>query len=116
MWFRALTFLLVLSTSACSSWVYRLDIPQGNFIEKKNIDKLQMAMTKEQVKFLLGSPVIKDSFDNDTWYYIYRFKSGKNENINLSTQFIITFEDNKIASTEGTYTLPESFYTPIQHE
>lgn len=116
MWFRALTLIIVLSISACSSWVYRLDIPQGNFIENKDIDKLQMAMTKEQVKFILGSPVIQDTFDHDTWYYIYQFKSGKNDKLDIKTQFKIVFENDKIVSADGNYKLPESFYTPIQHE
>lgn len=115
MWFRALTFLIVLSTSACSNWIYRIDVPQGNFIEKKDLDKLQMAMTKEQVKFILGSPVIQDTFDHDTWYYIYKFKSGRDVKLNMERKFILKFADDKVISAESDHEIPESFYTPIEH-
>lgn len=60
MLFRVLTISLLLSISACSSWVFRIDLPQGNYLEQKDIDKLQVGMTKEQVKFVLGSPVVLD--------------------------------------------------------
>ena len=63
MLFKVLAIVIALSVSACSSWVYRIDIPQGNYLEQKDIDKLQMGMTKEQVKFVLGSPVVEDAFN-----------------------------------------------------
>ncbi len=114
MLFRTLIVaLLIITTSACSSWVFRRDIPQGNFLEQKDIDKLQIEMTKEQVKFVLGSPVIIDSFEDNTWHYVYRFKSGRNEAFNQKKQFVIKFEDNKLLSAEGDFKIPESFYTPM---
>ncbi|WP_241242167.1 outer membrane protein assembly factor BamE [Thalassotalea sp. G2M2-11] len=103
----------MLSISACSSWVYRIDIPQGNYLEQRDIDKLKLAMTKEQVKFVLGSPVVLDAFNQDTWHYVYRFKSGRSEKFDAEKQFVIKFEDNKLVSAEGDFELPESFYTPI---
>lgn len=113
---RTLTLLSLIFITACSSWVYRLNIAQGNFIENKDIDKLQIAMTKEQVKFILGSPVVMDTFDKNTWYYIYHFKSGRSENLNVKQKFIIHFENDKIASVESDYKLKESFYEPMQHD
>ena len=115
MLFRVLVVILTLSVSACSSWIYRIDIPQGNYLEQKDIDKLQIEMTKEQVKFILGSPVIIDSFNDDTWYYVYRFNSGKSSDLNVNKNFMIKFMDNKLISTEGDFTLPESFYTPMEN-
>lgn len=110
---RILSLVAVLSLTACSSWVYRIDIPQGNYLEQKNIDKLQIEMTKEQVKFVLGSPVVVDSFDNDTWNYVYRLKSGRSESLNVAKKFVVKFVDNKLVSAEGDFELPESFYTPM---
>lgn len=72
-------------------------------------------MTKEQVRFILGSPVIVDTFNTDTWYYTYRFKSGRDEKLNIEKTFKILFKDGKISSAEGSYELPESFYVPIKH-
>lgn len=115
MLFRVITVVLLIFVSGCSSWVFRLDIPQGNYLEKKDIEKLQIAMTKEQVKFILGSPVIIDTFDNDTWHYVYKFKSGRSEKLNRQKTFVIKFEDNKLVTAEGDFELPESFNTPMEH-
>ena len=103
MLFRVLAIVIALSVSACSSWVYRIDIPQGNYLEQKDIDKLQIAMTKEQVKFILGSPVVEDTFNRNIWHYVYRFKSGKSAEFDSQKQFTITFEDNKVVNAEGDF-------------
>ncbi|MBB6544551.1 outer membrane protein assembly factor BamE [Thalassotalea piscium] len=113
MLFRLFAVVLCLSITACSSWVYRIDIPQGNYLEQKDIDKLQIEMTKEQVKYVLGSPVVADSFNPDVWHYVYRFKSGRNSEFDSNKKFIIKFKDNKLISAEGDFELPESFYTPM---
>ena len=113
MLFRTSIITIALSLSACSSWVYRIDIPQGNYLEQKTIDKIQVGMTKEQVKFVLGSPVVIDAFDNDTWNYVYRFKSGRNEKLNMQKSFTIKFEDEKLVAAEGDFELSENFNTPF---
>lgn len=115
MLFRSFIVVLALSVSACSSWVYRIDIPQGNYLEQKDIDKLQVGMTKEQVKFVLGSPVVVDSFEDNNWHYIYQFNSGRNSDFNARKDFIVKFENDKLVSAEGDFTLPESFYTPYEN-
>ena len=112
---RVLVIVLALSIAGCSSWIYRIDIPQGNYLEQKDINKLQIAMTKEQVKFILGSPVVLDAFDEDTWYYIYRFRSGRDESFNINKNFTIKFVDDKIVSAEGDFTLSENFNTPMEN-
>ena len=115
MLFRVLAIILALSITGCSSLVYRIDIPQGNYLEQKDIDKLQIAMTKEQVKFILGSPVINDAFDKDTWYYVYRFRSGRSEEFNVNKNFIIKFEDDTLISAEGDFTVSDNFNTPMKN-
>jgi len=113
MLFRTSIIAIALSLSACSSWVYRIDIPQGNYLEQKSIDKIQIGMTKEQVKFILGSPVMIDTFDQDTWNYVYRFKSGRSEDLNMQKNFTILFEENKLVSAEGDFELSENFHVPF---
>ncbi len=113
MLFRTSIIAVALSLSACSSWVYRIDIPQGNYLEQKSIDKIQVGMTKEQVKFVLGSPVMIDSFDEDTWNYVYRFKSGRSEELDMQKSFTMKFEDDKLISAEGDFELSENFNTPF---
>lgn len=110
---RTTIITIALSLSACSSWVYRIDIPQGNYLEQKSIDKIQIGMTKEQVKFILGSPVLIDTFDNDTWNYVYRFKSGSSKKLDMQKSFTIKFEDDKLISADGDFELSENFNTPF---
>jgi len=104
---------IAISLSACSGWVYRIDIPQGNYLEQKSIDKIQIGMTKEQVKFILGSPVVVDTFDNNTWNYVYRFKSGVNKKSDVQKSFTIKFEDNELISASGDFELSENFNIPF---
>ena len=113
MLFRVLIIAATLSITACSSWVYRIDIPQGNYLEQKDIDKLQIDMTKEQVKFVLGNPVVQDTFNADVWYYVYRFKSGRSAEFNVEKKFTVFFENNKVTKVDGDFEVPESFYTPM---
>ncbi|PCI53220.1 MAG: outer membrane assembly protein BamE [Gammaproteobacteria bacterium] len=110
---RTTIITIALSLSACSSWVYRIDIPQGNYLEQKSIDKIQIGMTKEQVKFILGSPVVVDTFDNNTWNYIYRLKSGLSKKLDVQKSFTIKFEENKLISADGDFELSENFNTPF---
>jgi len=110
---RTTIMTIALSLSACSSWVYRIDIPQGNYLEQKSIDKIQIGMTKEQVKFILGSPVVVDTFNNDTWNYVYRFKSGRSKKLDMQKSFTIEFEDDKLISADGDFKLSENFNTPF---
>ena len=113
MLFRVFAIVIALSVSACSSWVYRIDIPQGNYLEQKDIDKLQVGMTKEQVKFVLGSPVVEDTFNKNIWHYVYRFKSGRSSDFDAQKKFTITFADNKVINAEGDFELPESYHVPM---
>lgn len=93
-----------------------MDIPQGNFLEQRDIDKLQIGMTKDQVKFILGNPVVVDAFNDDIWHYLYSFKSGRSSSFDKNKKFIITFEDDKIVKAEGDFELKDSFYEPIVND
>ncbi|TKB43097.1 outer membrane protein assembly factor BamE [Thalassotalea mangrovi] len=110
----SLSILLGLATTFASGCVYRIDVPQGNYIEQKQIDKLQIGMSKDQVKFVLGNPVIVDTFNDDKWYYVYNFKSGRDQAFDSEKKLVLTFEGDVLAKAEGDFEIPESFYTPIQ--
>ena len=103
-----------LTSSACSNWIYRIDVPQGNFLDQRDVSKLRIGMTKEQVIYVLGNPVVQDSFDDDTWYYVYDMKRGmKKRGEDFQKQMVITFEDGKVTSVEGDFELSEEFNTPL---
>jgi outer membrane protein assembly factor BamE len=67
----ALTLVLSAALAGC---VYRMDIQQGNFLEGKTVDLLAVGMTRTQVRYLLGTPMVPDMFDKDRWAYSYRFQ------------------------------------------
>ncbi|MDT0593966.1 outer membrane protein assembly factor BamE [Glaciecola petra] len=110
-----LIFVVCLLTSACTDWIFRIDVPQGNFLDQDDVNKLRVDMTKEQVIFVLGNPVVQDSFDNDTWYYVYDMKRGmRKRGEDIRKELVITFKDNKIASLDGDFETPEDFNTPLE--
>ena len=112
--FFVLSIVVALFLSGCSNWIYRIDVPQGNFLDNRDVKKLRIGMTKEQVIFVLGNPVVQDSFDHDTWYYLYEMKRGMSKRgEDFKRSLIIKFEDDKIASVDGDFELSEDFMTPL---
>lgn len=69
-----LALLLTLGTGGC---VYRMTVQQGNFLDPKQVSQLQVGMTRSQVRFLLGTPMLPDAFDRDRWDYLYYEKIGR---------------------------------------
>ena len=66
--------VFALSLSACSTVekvVYRIDVPQGNYLEATNVAQVKQGMTAQQVQYLLGTPVLIDPYSNLTWYYVF---------------------------------------------
>jgi outer membrane protein assembly factor BamE len=92
-WFIPLCLLLL-----CGC-VYRIPIQQGNFLEAKDLDQINVGMTRSQVRYLLGTPMVADPFNNSRWDYIYYLKRGR---IGQPKQrhFIVWFEGDKVAKTE----------------
>ncbi len=102
--------------SGCSSWVYRIDVAQGNFVGQNDIDKLRIGMTKEQVIFVMGNPVLRDSFDHDRFYYIYEMKRGmKNRGDDFRTDFYVEFEDGRLSGVSGDFEVSEDFNIPLDN-
>lgn len=55
---------------------YRIDVQQGNYVTQDMVAKLKPGMTRAQVRFALGTPLVVDTFRNDRWDYIYVYKKG----------------------------------------
>lgn len=58
---------------------YRIDIRQGNYVDQEMVARLKKGMTRDQVRFALGTPLVADVFHSDRWDYVYTFKPGKGE-------------------------------------
>jgi outer membrane protein assembly factor BamE len=57
-------------------FVYKMPVQQGNIITKDMLDQLQMGMSKAEVRFLLGTPMLTDIFHSDRWDYTYTMRRG----------------------------------------
>ena len=55
---------------------YKISIPQGNIITQEMVDQLRPGMTKRQVIFVMGTPLVRDPFHQDRWDYVYNFQPG----------------------------------------
>ncbi|MFT4924490.1 MAG: outer membrane protein assembly factor BamE [Phenylobacterium sp.] len=96
----------------CTSWIYRIDIPQGNYVEQKQVDKIRVAMSREQILFIMGSPVASNVFDDDQWHYLYLLNKNKTKLQRL--ELIVHFADDKVSELSGTFKKPEDFDIPLE--
>ena len=74
---RGLALGLVAVGTLLSGCVYRMNIQQGNYLEGRTVDQLQVGMTRNQVRYLLGTPMVPDAFEKERWDYLYYFKRGR---------------------------------------
>lgn len=102
----------VLILSACSNlefpWVYRINIDQGNIITQEMVDQLKPGLTRDQVKFVMGSPLVVDSFHPDRWDYVYTLRKG--DGSRKREQLSVFFKDDVLVSLSGDF-LPASAKT-----
>jgi outer membrane protein assembly factor BamE len=87
--------LAILCLAVCSACVYRIDVQQGNLLEDNDIDAVQIGMTRSQVRFLLGTPVVEDPFHHDRWDYIYFFRKGRSRTADRRW-LIVHFDDDRV--------------------
>ncbi|MBL8472700.1 MAG: outer membrane protein assembly factor BamE [Rhodocyclaceae bacterium] len=78
---------------------YRIDIRQGNFVSQEQASQLRPGMTRDQVRFLLGTPMLVDPFHGDRWDYVYYFKTRGREP--EERKFAVYFQDGKLARVSG---------------
>ncbi len=90
--------VLALALGGCEI-VYKLPTRQGNVIEQKQLDKLELGMTREQVKFLLGTPIAASPFREDRWDYTGYYKPPRGKE--FSRTVTLHFEGEKLARMEG---------------
>ena len=99
---KILTLHVLLLLAGCSSipsLPYKIEIQQGNVITHEMLEKIKPGMTRAQVRFVLGSPVISDAFHGNRWDYVYRLEQeGRLIERHRITVF---FEDDRLTHTEG---------------
>jgi len=78
---------------------YRIDLPQGNYLTQETVDRVQQGMSREQVRFVLGSPLLRDLFHPDRWDYVFRYKfpNGDVEQRKVT----VRFRDDRVVAVEA---------------
>ncbi|RQU42052.1 outer membrane protein assembly factor BamE [Burkholderia cenocepacia] len=84
---------------------YRITVVQGNFVSQEKAAQLQAGMTREQVRALLGTPLLADMFHADRWDYLFYFKRGSTS-IVQQRDLVVNFSGDRVASWTGADNLP----------
>ena len=109
---RILTLVALLLLAGCSSvpsLPYKIEVQQGNVITQEMVDKLKPGMTRSQVRFALGSPMISDAFHDNRWDYVYRLE--QEGRLVEQRKLTVFFEDEKLVRIGGSFS-PVAFARP----
>ncbi|MEN8177451.1 MAG: outer membrane protein assembly factor BamE [Pseudomonadota bacterium] len=95
---------LSIGLAGCSSWsdfsiVHTPEIQQGNIITPEMVAELKTGMSKRQVRFVLGTPLLVDVFHQDRWDFLFTMKK-RNEPLEIK-QFSLFFDDDTLISYQG---------------
>ena len=94
--FNFFSIITVFFISACASSFYQVPVAQGNIISASMLEKLEQGLTKAQVRYIMGTPSIKDPFNLNRWDYIGFEIIGENKRSNVHHTLI--FEENKLVT------------------
>ncbi|GJL80822.1 MAG: hypothetical protein DHS20C01_04560 [marine bacterium B5-7] len=99
---RLLKYILVgvLAATLLGGCVYKIDIQQGNDLTEKQVSSLQTGMNRDQVRSLLGTPLVDDPFRSDRWDYFYAFKAGRSNDVERR-RISLLFNDNILVAING---------------
>lgn len=80
---------------------YRIDIQQGNVVSQESVAQLRQGMTRDQVRFLLGTPLLQDVFHADRWDYVYRLDRRQASSIEESRLTVFFDTDGRVVRWDG---------------
>ncbi len=90
---------LALLLGGCLS-VYKVEVQQGNVITQEMIDKLKPGMTRSQVRFVLGAPLVADPFHPDRWDYYYYLRRSE-EKTGETRRLTVIFKNDTLVTVQG---------------
>jgi outer membrane protein assembly factor BamE len=98
----AIAILVAAATTGC---VYRMDVQQGNLLDAEQVEQVEVGMTRSQVRFLLGTPMVLDSFEAERWDYVYSLRRGHSRKVERR-HLVVWFEGDKVARIEEPLPVP----------
>jgi len=93
---RIATLTLLLATVLTSGCVYQAALSQGNLLDQEDVDQVEVGMTRSQVRFLLGTPMIADPFHENRWDYVYFLRIGR-EKATAKRWISVFFEGDSVS-------------------
>lgn len=85
---------VAISSSGCS--IYRLEVQQGNAVSEQAVAQLKKGMSKAEVKSLLGTPLLQDSFTQNRWDYVFYISKAGNES--ERRDLVLTFDGDRLVN------------------
>lgn len=104
---RSGKLVLLAATAMLAACVYRIDIQQGNLLEQDAVDQVEVGMSRSAVQFLLGTPMVADSFHQQRWDYPYYLRRGRSRDI-VRRWLVVYFEGDRVVRLERDLTLQPS--------
>jgi outer membrane protein assembly factor BamE len=86
---------------------YRITVVQGNFVSQEAANQMQVGMSRDQVKQLIGTPLLTDMFHTDRWDYVFYFKRGSTSVVQ-QRDFVVNFASDRVVSWSGGENLPSN--------
>jgi len=97
---RLLFLLPILGLLSACIVVYRPDVQQGNEVSARQIEQLRLGMTRTQVRFVLGTPLISDPFHPDRWDYYYSLRKGRSARVE-TRRITVYFKNDALTQVEN---------------
>ena len=97
---------MALALSACSNvprivTEYRIDVQQGNVLTQEMVSQLRPGLTRDQVRFILGTPLLSDVFHGDRWDYVFRLQDGKTNQVTARNGSVFFGADGLVSRVTG---------------
>jgi outer membrane protein assembly factor BamE len=80
--------------------VYKMEVQQGNYVTQEMVDQLKPGMTRDQVRFALGTPLLTDIFHDNRWDYVFRRQRSGAREVE-ERRLSVFFKDDKLDRVEG---------------
>lgn len=98
--------LIAFSLAACSNvprivTEYRIDVQQGNVLTQEMVSQLRPGLTRDQVRFILGTPLLTDVFHAERWDYVFRLQDGRTNEVAARNFSVFFDERGLLASVKG---------------
>lgn len=88
--------------TGCGSLVYQIEVQQGNMVSQESVAQLKPGMTKDQVRFVLGTPLVTDIFHAERWDYVYTMQPARTSSIKEERRLTLFFDkEGRLERVEG---------------